>query len=152
MRALLLLSVLLSLATGLTPARAADEAKAKLDRNYNLTEPETTEEQTTPGRPYALQVKHYRLTVDAFRKSAIKSLLKYHWTIDVNEPTRVQGNYVKSGKTYKVEVRFTGDTVVVAYVPGFHHAKRNWLNSVASEFKLEAAAASRDAEAQRYLN
>ena len=152
MRALFMLSTVVLLATGLTPAHAADEAKAKPDRNYNLTQPDTAEEETTPGKPYVLQVKKYGLTVEAFRKSAIKSLLKYHWTIDVNEATRVQGSYVKSGKTYKVEIRFTGDTVVVAYVPGFHHAKRNWLNNVASEFKLEAAAASRDAEAQRYLN
>ena len=152
MRALLLLSAVLFLATAGMPARAADTAKAKPDRNYNLTEPDTAEEETTPGKPYVLQVKSYGLTPAAFRKSAIKSLLKYHWTIEANEATRVQGSYVKSGKTYKVEVRYTGDTVVVAYVPGFHHAKRNWLNSVATEFKLEAAAASREAEAQKYLN
>jgi hypothetical protein len=151
MRTLFLLTTVLFFTTAPTLVQGADEAAAKPDRNYNLDEPSASENDV-PGQPYVLQVKKFGLTPEAFRKSAIKSLLKYHWVIDVNEATRVQGNYLKSGKTYKVELRFTGDTVVIAYVPGFHHTKRGWLKNVATEFKREAVAFSREAEAQRYLN
>lgn len=70
----------------------------------------------------------------------------------MNEVTRVQGSYIKSGKSYKVEIRYTGNTIVIGFVPGFHHTSNGWLRKLAKEVKQEAAAQSRDAEAQRYMN
>jgi hypothetical protein len=136
-----------------TRAIDTDEAAAKNNsgRNYNLAGPQSADE-TVSAKPVILNSKNYILTPEAFQKIAIKALLKYHWKIEANEATRVQGSYIKSGKTYKVELRYTGDTIVVGFVPGFHHSSNGWLRSLAKQVKIEAAAMSRETEALRYLN
>ncbi len=155
MRALFTILVILLIAAVSLSARAgdADEAATKNDagRNYNLDSSRPAEDETVSAKPVILNAKNYNLTPAAFQKSALKALLKYNWKIEANEATRVQGSYIKSGKTYKAEIRYTGNTIVVGFVPGFHHTGNGWLRKLAKEVKEEAAAQSRDAEAQRYV-
>jgi len=155
MRTLISILAVLFIATVSPSTQAADngEAATKNDtgRNYNL-DSKPVEDETVSAKPIILKSKNYNLTPEAFQKIAIKALLRYQWKIEANEATRVQGSYIKSGKTYKAEIRFTGDTIVIGFVPGFHHQKNGWLRTLAKQVKEEAVAQSREAEAQRYLN
>ena len=126
------------------------DSKKAPDRNYNLDDGSSRKE-IEPAQPYVLNVKNYSLTPDIFQKIAIKAFLKYRWKIETNEVTRLQGSYVKRSETYKTEIRFTGDTVVIGFVPGFHDSDRKWLRSLANAIKNEASLHRREAEAQRYL-
>lgn len=155
MRALVTSLVVLFIVTVSPSTRAVDtdEAATKNDsgRNYNPAVPQS-EDETVSAKPVILNSKNYILAPEAFQKIAIKALLKYNWKIEANEATRVQGSYIKSGKTYKVELRYTGDTIVIGFVPGFHHSSNGWLRSLAKQLKDEVAAQRRETEAQRYLN
>jgi len=155
MRALVTSLVVLFIVTVSPSTRAVDtdEAATKNNsgRNYNLAGPQSPDE-TVSAKPVILNAKNYNLTPEAFQKIAIKALLKYNWKIEANEATRVQGSYIKSGKTYKVELRYTGDTIVIGFVPGFHHSSNGWLRSLAKQVKDETAAQRRETEALRYLN
>ena len=151
--------VVLFIATLSPPSQAGEsgEAAPKNDAgyNYNLGAPssaEDEEDEVVSAKPLILQSKRYNLTPDSFQKIALKVLLKQNWRIEANETTRVQGSYIKSGKTYKVELRFTGDTIVIGFIPGFHHSSNGWLRKLAKQLKIEAAVQRREAEAQRYMN
>jgi len=124
-------------------------AKTAPDRNYNLNEENRFDDEA--AKPYILNVKNYNLTPAAFQKIAIKAFLKYRWKIEANEVTRVQGSYIKIGKTYKTEIRYTGDNIIIEYVPGAQSANRNWLRSLANYVQTEVRAYQREMEAQRYL-
>lgn len=156
MRALVtsLVVLLIAIVSPSTQAGDTDEAATKNDsgRNYNLAGHKSVEDETVSAKPLILKSKNYNLTPDAFQKIAIKALLKSHWKIEANEATRVQGSYIKSGKTYKAEIRFTGDTIVIGFVPGFHNSGNGWLRKLAKEVKNEAVVQSREAEAQLYIN
>ena len=138
--------------SGIPVAQAENDGDAKKapDRNYNLDEGAPRKNIET-AKPYVLNVKNYSLTPEIFQKIAVKALLKYRWKIETNEVTRLQGSYVKSGSTYKTEIRFTGETIVIGYVPGFHDSDRKWLRSLANAVKNEASLHRREAEAQRHL-
>jgi len=153
MRALISILAILFIIT-MSPATRADEATTANDpgRNYNLADPKSAEDETVSAKPVVMKSKNFNLTPNAFQKIAIKALLKNRWKIEANEATRVQGSYVKSGKTYKAEIRYTGDTIVIGFVPGFHHSSNGWLRSLAKQVKDDAVAQSREAEAQRYIN
>ncbi len=145
--ALLLIS--LSPAAQAEPDKEADP-KPPLGRNYNLDE-NNQENEEEAARPYILNVKNYTVEPAFFQKTAIKAFLKYRWKIETNEVTRVQGSYIKTGKTYKSEIRFAGDRIVVEYVPGFQSSNRKWLGRLASYVKQELRLHRRELEAQRYL-
>jgi hypothetical protein len=154
MRSLVSILMVLFIAT-VSPSTRADEpdkATTKNDsgRNYNLTEPK--EDEVISAKPVVINSKSFNLTPDAFQKIAIKALLKQNWKIEANEATRAQGSYIKSGKTYKAELRFTGDTIVIGFVPGFHHSSDGWLRKLAKQVKIEVSAQRRDTDAQRYIN
>jgi len=143
--ALLLIS--LSTAAQAETDEEADLAKS-LGRNYNLKDKPDEEE---AAKPYILNVKNYTVEPAFFQKTAIKAFLKYRWKIETNEVTRVQGSYIKTGKTYKSEIRFAGDRIIVEYVPGFQSSNRKWLGRLASYVKQELRLHRRELEAQRYL-
>lgn len=143
--ALLLIS--LSTAAQAETDEEADLAKS-LGRNYNLKDKPDEEE---AAKPYILNVKNYTVEPAFFQKTAIKAFLKYRWKIETNEVTRVQGSYTKTGKTYKSEIRFAGDRIIVEYVPGFQSSNRKWLGRLANYVKQELRIHRREAEAQRYL-
>jgi len=143
--ALLLIS--LSTAAQAETDEEADLAKS-LGRNYNLKDKPDEEE---AAKPYILNVKNYTVEPAFFQKTAIKAFLKYRWKIETNEVTRVQGSYIKTGKTYKTEIRFAGDRIIVEYVPGFQSSNRKWLGRLANYVKRELRNHRREAEAQRYL-
>lgn len=130
--------------------QSADQTDSSSERNYNLNENNQGSDEEA-AKPYSLSVKDYGLTPDAFQKIAVKAFLKYRWKIETNEVTRLQGSYIKSGKTYKAEIRFTGDKIVIEYVPGAQSHNRKWLGSLANYIKSEVRAFRREAEAQRYL-
>lgn len=141
--------LLISLSTA-AQAQADEEAELSksLGRNYNLKEDKDEE---VAAKPYTLIVKNYQLTPEIFQKIAVKAFLKYRWKIEANEVTRVQGSYIKIGKTYKTEIRFAGDKIIVEYVPGFQSSNRKWLGSLANYVKRELRNHRRELEAQRYL-
>ena len=133
-----------------TQAASETDPKSSPDRNYNLNQNNQGSDEEA-AKPYILNVKEYGLTPEAFQKIAVKAFLKYHWKIETNEVTRLQGSYSKFGKTYKTEIRFTGDKIVIEYVPGSQSYNRKWLGSLANNVKNEVRAFRREAEAQRYL-
>jgi len=126
-----------------------DSARAKeLGRNYNLKEPTNDEE---AARPYVMNVKNYPVNSASFQKMAVKAFLRYHWKIEVSEPNRVQGSYFKYNTTYKAEITYKDDKVVVQYVPGFQSENRKWLSNLANSVKRELGNQRREVEAERYL-
>lgn len=133
----------------MTQSAEQPDAKAP-ERNYNLNENNqaSTEE---AAKPYTLNVKGYGLTPEVFQKIAVKAFLKYHWKIETNEVTRLQGSYAKFGRTYKSEIRFTGDKIVIEYVPGAQSDNRKWLRSLANYVKSEVGVFRRETETQQYL-
>lgn len=142
--------LLISLSTA-AQAQTDEEAELtkSLGRNYNLKENKPPEEEA--AKPYILNVKNYTVEPAFFQKIAVKAFLKYRWKIETNEVTRLQGSYIKTGKTYKTEIRFTGDKIIVEYVPGFQSSNRKWLGRLANYVKTELRIQRREAEAQRYL-
>ena len=127
------------------PAVHADNdsgTKTPPSRNYNLTE-DTGRSNIEPAKPYVLEVEKYNLTPDVFQKIALKAFNRYEWKIEANEISRLQGGYVKRGVTYKVEMRFTGKTIVTGYVPGWHTHDRMWLRSLTNYVKKELNVMSR---------
>ncbi len=160
-----LVSILLVLFTTIaSPAIQAsdtDEAATKNGPGNNSSPdgPKPAGDEIVSAKPIVMDSRKLNLTPEVFQKIAIKALLKYNWKIEANETTRVQGSYIKKDhysdmveKTYKVELRYTGDTIVIGFVPGFHHPRNGWLRNLEKHVKIEAVALRREAEAQRYLN
>lgn len=146
----ILAGLLLISISPVTQSANETDSKVSSERNYNLNENNQGSDEEA-AKPYNLSVKDYGLTPDAFQKIAVKAFLKYRWKIETNEGTRLQGSYSKFGKTYKAEIRFTGDKIVIEYVPGAQSYNRKWLGSLANYVKSEVRAFRREAEAQRYL-
>lgn len=144
------LAILLLLSVS-TAAQADSETGTKPvpARNYNLKEKSRYDEEA--AKPYVLNVKNYNLPPEVFQKIAIKAFLKYRWKIETNEPTRVQGSYTKTGVTYKTEIRFTGETIIIEYLATAQSSNRKWLRSLANYVQTEVRAYQREIEAQRYL-
>jgi len=156
-----LLVLLTTFASPSIQAGDTDEAATKNGPGNNSSPdgPKPAVDEIVSAKPIIMDSKKFNLTPDAFQKMAIKALLKYNWKIEANETTRVQGSYIKKDhysdmttKTYKVELRYTGDTIVIGFLPGFHHPQNGWLRNLEKHVKIEAAALRREAEVQRYLN
>ena len=143
------LSVLF-VASGAPVAQADNDGDSKKapDRNYNLTDKGPRGNIET-AKPYVLNVKNYNLTPEIVKKFSIKALLKYRWKIEADEATRWQGSYTSYGIVYKTEIRFTGDTIVVGFVPDFHDSDRKWLSSLANTIKKDVNLHRRETNKQR---
>lgn len=163
MRALILILLVLftTIASPIIQAGDTDEAATKNGPGSNSSPdgPKPAEDEIVSAKPIILDSRKFTLTPAVFQKIAIKALLKYNWKIEASETTRVQGSYIKrdhysdmTTKTYKVELRYTGDTIVIGFVPGFHHPRDTWLRNLAKYVKTEATVLRRDAEAERYMS
>lgn len=142
------LSILL-VAAGIPAALAetgSDSSKAP-DRNYNLAE--SPRSNIEIAKPYVLNVKNYNLTPEIVKKFSVKALLKHRWKIETDEATRWQGSHTSRGIVYKTEIRFTGDTIIVGFVPGFHDSSRSWLGNLANAIKKDIDLYQRETKKQR---